>query len=173
MKSFSHQSPRVMTFTTQPGRSARTPSQFDRIDGQLKPWCHGLLAIALLIFSVPHGKRDGLKMSGLQSRFIFLSATRQRSAHDDMPHAIFPCRFPLHPALFILRGQRAEASPDQILHRGFPSRDDLKAPYFTFNFFLSRFGRSAIDIALLIGFPVPNIDVVIQLPHAEEGGSIS
>ena len=28
----------------------------DRIDAELKPWRHGLLAISLFVFSIPHGE---------------------------------------------------------------------------------------------------------------------
>src|SRR5512143_842026 len=84
-----------------------------------------------------------------------------------MPDPVFPRGFALHATLLFLRRQRAESTADEVLYRGDTARDHLKCPD-PFSLLIGTPCSPAIDIALPIGFPMPNVDVVIELSHAEE-----
>src|SRR5512147_1780322 len=89
-----------------------------------------------------------------------------------MPDPIFPRRLALHSTLLFLRGQRAESPADEVLYRGDAARDHLKCPD-PFSLFIGAPCGPTIDIALPISFPMPNVDVMIELSHAEERGRIA
>ncbi len=83
----------------------------------------------------------------------------------------FHVAFPLHPSLFLFRREGAEPSSDQIFDRGFSSRDDFESSNLPFAFAFGRADRPPVDVALPIGFPVPDVDVVIQLPMQKKAGA--
>src|SRR5438552_4298239 len=144
----------------------------NRIDHQLKPGRDGFLSVPLFVLTVPYGKRHGLHPAGNQLGFVLLLFTHQRSAHDDMPDSTFPRSFPLDTALLLFGRQGTKAPSDEILDRRDPARNDFKRPH-TVASFLGGLGGSAIDIALPVCLPMPDIDVVIELAHAEKRGSIA
>src|SRR5439155_16528098 len=67
--------------------------------------------------------------------------------------------------------ERAEAPAQQVLHGGGAAPNDFEAPDLPFTaarlaFLLLRL--AAVDIGLPVGLPMPDVQIVIQLPHAEE-----
>src|SRR6185436_4631660 len=94
--------------------------------------------------------------------------------HHNMPDAILPIGFSLNASLALLAGQGTEAPPDQVFNGGRSPGDDLKSSGFpTFGLLLSSPCCAPVNVALPISFPMPDIDVMIQLSHAEEGWGIA
>src|SRR5205085_6867981 len=104
--------------------------------------------------------------------FVLLLFTHQRPAHDDMPYSVFPRSLPLNSSLPLFGRQSTKSPADEILNRRDPSWDDFERPH-TIASLLGGLRSPAVDIALPIGLPMPNVNVVIQLPHTEERRSIA
>ncbi len=100
----------------------------NRVDDKLKPGRDGFLPIPLFVLTVPHGKRHGLHPAGNQLGFVLLLFTHQGSAHDDMPHPVFPRSLPLDSALLLFGRQGTKAPTDEVLDRRDPARNDFKRP---------------------------------------------
>ena len=107
-----------------------------------------------------------------ECRFVLLLLAEERTSHHDVPHTVLPKPLSLHSSLFVFRRQRAEASADEVLHGRHSPWDDFERSHATF-FFLRSARGPTIDIALPVRLPMPNIDVVIQLPHAKERRGIT
>src|SRR5688500_4817838 len=89
-----------------------------------------------------------------------------------MPHAIFPYSLPLNSALLFFGRQSTKPPADKILDRRDPSWNNFERPH-SIASLLGGLRGPAVDIALTISLPMPDIDVVIKLSHTEERRSIT
>src|SRR2546422_5303958 len=146
-----------------------------RINDQLEPGGDSLLPVAFLVFSVPDRKGDRLHATRSE-RGVVVGIPRLHGAlEDDPPTSLLPDGIPLHGPLPAFAGERAEAPAQQVLDRGGPAWDDFEAPDLSLitarlAFLLLRL--AAVDIGLPVGLPMPDVQIVIQLPHAEEGRGV-
>src|SRR5712692_4951775 len=142
-----------------------------RIDDQLEPRRNGLLAVPLLVLAVPDRKRHRLHAAWPEHRIIVRVSRFHRPLEDHSPLPLLPEGVPLNGPLPALARQRAEAPAQEIFDRRGPTRNDLEAPYFAFSAFrlpLRFAGFPPFDVSLPVGLPMPDVEVVVQLPHTEK-----
>src|SRR5437879_3755524 len=147
----------------------------DRINDQLKPGGDGLLPVAFLVFSVPDRKGNRLHAAGPECGIVVWIPRLHGALADDPPTSLLPDSIPLHGPLPAFAGESAEAPAQQILDRGGPAWDNFEAAdlsLITARLAFLLLGLAAVDIGLPVGLPMPDVQIVVQLPHAEEGRGV-
>ena len=129
------------------------------------------MSVSFFILAVPDGKGHGLHAAGDQEGFIFrvIPVFGQRTLHHHSPEPFVPFGFTFDLALPGLARQCAEPAADEIFDGRGTSRDyfELANPPLLASAFLGP-GFPAIHVALPISFPMPDVDVVIQLAHTKK-----